>query len=258
MGIRHHETAPIHANTIKQRTGCGSITTSLALPYLALPCLALPCLALHCLALPCLALPCLALPCRALPCLAVPCLALPCLALPCLGPLVPRRAVGARHDGLPRQFSPLLPVVCHGLSISEKFAGPLRDVVDPALFRPALLRLPSTVPCNITLIRPSDLVTCPYHFSFRLFTVARRSSYGPTRRAWIRLNRLRTGVGRFGANMLRWGLSTSDCCDCGAEQTADHISSGRCPIHRPPEGMHGLIELDFKKRTWLENRALDV
>ena len=58
-------------------------------------------------------------------------------ALPCLGPLVPRRAVGARHDGLPRQFSPLLPVVCHGLSLSEGFAGPLRDVVDPALFRPA-------------------------------------------------------------------------------------------------------------------------
>ena len=81
---------------------------------------------------------------------------------------------------------------------------------------------------------------------------------GLSRRAWTRLNRLRTGVGRFGANMLRWGLSTSDCCDCGAEQTADHITSGLCPIHRPPEGIHGLIELDVKKRTWLENCALDV
>ena len=81
---------------------------------------------------------------------------------------------------------------------------------------------------------------------------------GLSRRAWTRLNRLRTGVGRFGANMLRWGLSTSDCCDCGAEQTADHITSGLCPIHRPPEGIHGLIELDVKTRTWLENCALDV
>ena len=58
--------------------------------------------------------------------------------------------------------------------------------------------------------------------------------------------------------MLRWGLSTSDCYDCGAEQTADHITSGRCPIHRPHEGMHGLIELDVKTWTWLENSALDV
>ena len=58
------------------------------------------------------------------------------LALPCLGPLAPRGAVGARHDGHPRQFSPLLPVVCHGLSRSEGFAGPLRDVVNPSLFRP--------------------------------------------------------------------------------------------------------------------------
>ena len=81
---------------------------------------------------------------------------------------------------------------------------------------------------------------------------------GLSRRAWTQLNRLRTGVGRFGANMLRWGLSTSDCCDCGAEQTADHITSGRCPIHRPPEGMHGLIELDVQTRTWLENSAPDV
>ena len=81
---------------------------------------------------------------------------------------------------------------------------------------------------------------------------------GLSRRAWTRLNRLRTGVGRFGANMLRWGLSTSDCCDCGAEQTADHITSGLCHIHRPPEGIHGLIELDVKTRTWLENCALDV
>ena len=58
-------------------------------------------------------------------------------ALPCLGPLAPRGAVGARHDGLPRQFSPPLPVVCHGPSLSEGFAGPLCDVITPALFQHA-------------------------------------------------------------------------------------------------------------------------
>ena len=61
---------------------------------------------------------------------------------------------------------------------------------------------------------------------------------GLSRRAWTRLNTLRTGVGRFGANMLRWGLSMNDSCDCGAEQTADHITSGCCPglmlSHLPP------------------------
>ena len=33
-------------------------------------------------------------------------------------------------------------------------------------------------------------------------------------------------------SILRWGLSKSDRCDCGAEQTADHTTSGRCPIYR--------------------------
>ena len=81
---------------------------------------------------------------------------------------------------------------------------------------------------------------------------------GLSRRAWTRLNRLRTGVGRFGANMLRWGLSTNDSCECGAEETADHITSGRCPIYRPPEGINGLIVLDDETRAWLENNALDI
>ena len=81
---------------------------------------------------------------------------------------------------------------------------------------------------------------------------------GRSRRAWTRLNRLRTGVGRFGANKLRWGLSTNDSCDCGADQTADHITSGPCPIYRPPKGNTGLIDLDDETQTWLENNALDI
>ena len=65
------------------------------------------------------------------------CLALPCLTLPCRGPLAPRGAVGVRRDGLPHQLSPVLPVVCHGLNLCEGFPGPLRDVVNPAIFRTA-------------------------------------------------------------------------------------------------------------------------
>ena len=53
--------------------------------------------------------------------------------------------------------------------------------------------------------------------------------------------------------MLCWGLSTYDSCDCG-----DHITSGRSPTYRPPEGINGLIDLDDETRSWLENNALDT
>ena len=50
-----------------------------------------------------------------------------------------------------------------------------------------------------------------------------------TRTAWVKLNRLRTGVGRFGSSMHKWGLASSTKCVCGAsEQTADHIISTYC------------------------------
>ena len=46
--------------------------------------------------------------------------------------------------------------------------------------------------------------------------------------------------------------------DNGAEQTSDHITSGRCPIYRPPEGINGLIVLDDETRARLEDNALDI
>ena len=36
-----------------------------------------------------------------------------------------------------------------------------------------LLRPPCTVPCRIVLASPVDLVTCPYHFSLRRFTMVK-------------------------------------------------------------------------------------
>ena len=71
--------------------------------------------------------------------------------------------------------------------------------------------------------------------------------------AWVKLNRLRTGVGQFHSSMHKWGLAPSQNCECGAsEQTADHVLTA-CPIHRAPHGARGLTVLDDETRCWLNN-----
>ena len=53
-------------------------------------------------------------------------------------------------------------------------------------------------------------------------TDARPVGMGLPRAAWVKLNRLRTGVGRFHSSMHKWGLAPSPNCECSAsEQTAD-------------------------------------
>ena len=60
---------------------------------------------------------------------------------------------------------------------------------------------------------------------------------GLPRTSWVKLNRLRTGVGRFHSSMYKWGAAPSPNCECGAsEQTADHIIS-TCPLHRATKGI---------------------
>ena len=53
------------------------------------------------------------------------------------------------------------------------------------------------------------------------------------RRARVRLNRLRTGVGRFHSCLYKWGMASYAACECGAEQTVDHVVF-QCPIHQAP------------------------
>ena len=65
-------------------------------------------------------------------------------------------------------------------------------------------------------------------------TGARPVGMGLPRVAWVKLNRLRTGVERFHLSMHKWGLAPSPNCECGAsEQTADHVLTA-FRIHREP------------------------
>ena len=71
------------------------------------------------------------------------------------------------------RFSAFRSVMFHGRPVHSLMLSSHRFLCLP-------LRLPPwTVPCRIVLASPDDRVTCPYHFSLRLFTVVKRSSYGP-------------------------------------------------------------------------------
>ena len=77
---------------------------------------------------------------------------------------------------------------------------------------------------------------------FRAFiprTSTRPMGMGLPRSSWVRLNRLRAGVGCFQSFMHKWGLAPTSNCECGAiEQTAEHIIL-TCPVHRAPTGIGG-------------------
>ena len=92
---------------------------------------------------------------------------------------------------------------------------------------------------------------CENAFRLRVFvpeTGARPVGMGLPRAAWVKLNRLRTGVRRFHSSMHKRGLAPSPNCECGAsEQTADHVLTA-CPIHRAPHGARGLTVLDDETR----------
>ena len=79
-------------------------------------------------------------------------------------------------------------------------------------------------------------------------TSARPVGMGLPRAAWVKFNRLRTGVGRFHSSMHKWGLASSPNCECGApEQTADHVLTA-WPIQRAAHGARGLTVLDDETR----------
>ena len=81
---------------------------------------------------------------------------------------------------------------------------------------------------------------------------------GLPRSSWVRLNRLRVGVGCFQLFMHKWGLAPTSNCECGAaEQTAEHIIL-TCPVHRASTGIRGLTVLDVDTRCWLSTITASI
>ena len=88
----------------------------------------------------------------------------------------------------------------------------------------------------------------------------RRSPPGVTlpSRAWVQLNRLRTGVWRFHFCLYKGGMASSAACECDAEQqTVDHVVL-QYRIHRPRHGLHSLTVLDNETIEWLVNICSEI
>ena len=81
--------------------------------------------------------------------------------------------------------------------------------------------------------------------AFVLGTNVRPVVIGLLQAAWVKLNHLQTGVGRFNLSMHKWGLAPSLNCECVASgQTADHVPTA-CSIHQAPHGALGLTVSSF-------------
>ena len=89
-------------------------------------------------------------------------------------------------------------------------------------------------------------------------TGARPVGMGLPQAAWVKFNRLQTGVGRFHLSMHKWGLAPSPNRECGAsEQTADHVLIA-WPIHWAPHGAQDLTILDEETQCWLNNITASI
>ncbi|KAL4119302.1 hypothetical protein QTP88_012127 [Uroleucon formosanum] len=76
------------------------------------------------------------------------------------------------------------------------------------------------------------------------------------RDVWSVLNRIRTGHGRCGSMMSKWGLKDSPTCDCGHDnQTIHHIVED-CPKRRFNRGIEGIHAASNEALEWI--RELDI
>ena len=107
------------------------------------------------------------------------------------------------------------------------------------------------------------------------------SGIGFPRLAWVKLNRLRTGVALFRSKTRKWGVVSTAACKCSAkEQTPEHVITS-CPIYHHPNEARALsdpgdladgnmsshlvdrsapvyLTQTKKKKQWIVNHALVI
>lgn len=76
------------------------------------------------------------------------------------------------------------------------------------------------------------------------------------RRCWVTMNRLRTGHGRCGEMMFKWGLRETPECDCGAPlQSVQHIIAD-CPLRAYPGPISDIYSISPEAIGWMNQLDL--
>jgi hypothetical protein len=83
----------------------------------------------------------------------------------------------------------------------------------------------------------------------------RQPGFNLPRRQWSLLNRFRTAQGHCRACRKKWGLCSSDLCECGEVQTMSHLVDA-CPITRFEGGLQALHGADGSAVAWLASHGI--
>ena len=89
-------------------------------------------------------------------------------------------------------------------------------------------------------------------------TGARPVGMGLPRVAWVKLNRLRTGVERFHSSMLKWGSLLHQIASVAPLSKPQTMLLTPCPIQEHRHGARGLTVLDVQTRCWLNNITASI
>lgn len=78
------------------------------------------------------------------------------------------------------------------------------------------------------------------------------------RRQWRIMNRIRTGQGRCGLLLHKWGWKTSANCDCGASLQSVHHIAAECPLRAFKGTMMDIHQATEEATQWIRDLDLEL